>query len=270
MQRSGGSKYETVAWSLIDEPELPMRQTMDEGELRELAASISAVGILEPLLLERRGQRYRVVVGHRRYLAARLAGLTEVPALVYSPGEVEACAAIAHENQYRENVNAAEQAVYFARLLSERCGDDVDRLCALVRHRREHVEARLLLLRGDAGVLEAVRRGTISMAVARELNRVSDPGTRAVYLDAAERGGASARLVQQWRIESERLAAMVQEQAGQETSTGGGATTVPATPSPMVCWFCGGDEEPHTLRFQWLHGHCMRALEGLIGRCSKS
>lgn len=80
------------------------------GDLRELAGSIRQLGVLQPLVVERRGEVYQILAGHRRAAAARLAGLRTVPCVITRPVEtVDAIALMLTENEQRRGLNSAER-----------------------------------------------------------------------------------------------------------------------------------------------------------------
>ena len=95
------------------------RRNFDEDALHELAESIRQYGILQPLLLQKKDKYYEIIAGERRWRAARLAGLKEVPAIVkeYSSQEVVEIALI--ENIQREDLNPIEEAMAYQRLIKE-------------------------------------------------------------------------------------------------------------------------------------------------------
>ena len=95
------------------------RQHFNEDSLQELADSIKQHGIIEPLIVQKKGGQYDIIAGERRWRAARLAGLKEVPVIVkeYSDQEVFEIALI--ENVQREDLNPIEEAQAYKRLLTE-------------------------------------------------------------------------------------------------------------------------------------------------------
>ncbi|MCI8409766.1 MAG: ParB/RepB/Spo0J family partition protein [Lachnospiraceae bacterium] len=95
------------------------RKNFNEDALHELSESIKQYGILQPLLLQKRGKYYEIIAGERRWRAARLAGLKEVPAIVkeYTSQEIIEIALI--ENIQREDLNPIEEAQAYQRLISE-------------------------------------------------------------------------------------------------------------------------------------------------------
>jgi ParB family chromosome partitioning protein len=99
------------------------RTRMDEGALYELAESIRSQGVMQPVLVRPVGPaeagRYEIIAGERRFRAARLAGLAEVPVLVREVGDEAAAAMALIENIQREDLNPLEQAKGLQRLVSE-------------------------------------------------------------------------------------------------------------------------------------------------------
>jgi ParB family chromosome partitioning protein len=96
------------------------RTRMDEGALQELAASIRAQGLMQPILVRRvDGEKYEIIAGERRFRAARIAGLDEVPVLVRDVPDEAAAAMALIENIQREDLNPLEEAQGIQRLLGE-------------------------------------------------------------------------------------------------------------------------------------------------------
>ena len=84
------------------------RRRFDEAALNELAASIRAVGVLQPIIVSQEGERYTIIAGERRYRASRLAGLTEIPAIVRDWDSQKRLEAALIENLQRDDLNPVE------------------------------------------------------------------------------------------------------------------------------------------------------------------
>ena len=243
----------------IDEPEIAMRDAMSDEGLDELARSMQTLGLLQAIGVLPVGNRYRVIYGHRRFLAAQRLNWTSIEAKIFPPDTNLEEAAKSAENDEREQVNPGSQALYYHELLEKRCGGDVDRLAELTRKNRSFVEGRLELLR-DAEVLDAVRGERINLSVARELLKIKDDAYRRTYLDAAVRGGANANVVRQWRIDHDRFKAL-------QTSPDAGGDTTDAAPAPvqpvasiMRCDYCGSDDTPQDMELIYRHRGCSQTL----------
>jgi ParB/RepB/Spo0J family partition protein len=217
-----------IAVTLLRDPELAARTGMDDEGLRALADSIRDVGVIEPLIVKPLGDgTYEVVAGHRRLCAARALNLADVPCrLVLDAATAEAVKI--HENLLREDLSPADEGQFYLELY-EKNGQDTDRVAAIVRRPRAHVERRMLLFGGNALVLEALRAGDITLGVAEEFNRIERPEDVVFYLDYARRGGCSVRQAREWRAQANARASMA---AAAEASSGGAVG--PASPVPAA------------------------------------
>lgn len=174
---------------------------MDDGGLDSLAESIGAIGVKEPLLVAPAiAGKYEVIAGHRRLLAARIAGVDRIPCIIETDRDTEAAIRL-HENIEREDLNVADEAMFLGELYEQQ-GEDVDKVANAVRKSRAYVEERLLLLRGAKEVYDALREGKITFGVARELNKLHLEKDKLYYLNYAIRGGASIRQVREWRTQA--------------------------------------------------------------------
>ncbi len=116
----GGEALHSIAIDRIVTGKYQPRTHMDEGSLAELASSIKAQGIMQPILVRPvDGGRFEIIAGERRWRAAQRAGLKEIPALVRKVPDQEALALALIENIQREDLNPLEEAQGIARLISE-------------------------------------------------------------------------------------------------------------------------------------------------------
>lgn len=251
-------EFRELPVGLVDDPEIAMRETFDDEAFRELMQSISEVGLQVPIIVEQRGDRYRVVAGHRRICAARALHLAAVMCDVRQPSEVDAEAIKVLENDEREAVNAAEAALYLHRLYVEKCEHDVDRVCALTRRSRKYVEDRLNLVIGDEEVFDALKQRLISLSVAKELNRIKDRGYRRLHLDAASKFGMTAAAA----TDARKKANFAVDQAAQPAAAGAAADATTFTPSPVqnACYICHRTDHPERMRYVVVHEHCDLAI----------
>ena len=243
---------------VIDGPDLAMRDGFTGDEQRELEQSIAAHGIRVPLIVVARGDRYRVVAGDRRLHAARALGAVTVPCDVQDINDDDLEFVKVLENEDRAPVNAADAAAYCMRLYRERCGEDVDRVCAIVRRSRRWVEDRLILFAGDEKVYEALKADKISHAVALELNRIENDGYRWHHLDQALKYGMTKAAA----IDARKSANFATANHGRAADTSGAATDESAKPAPsdVVCYVCGRSDHRERMRYMTVHEHCDLAI----------
>lgn len=256
-------EYRLIPLDALRDPHAPMRETMDEELLADLANSIVDTGLQEPIrVLEVEGA-FEVIAGHRRLLACQMVGYSPVPCIVDRNTGISTIAKMIAENSAREDVNPIEEARLYARALVELAGNDTDALVDLVKRPRAYVEGRLLLLQGDPGVVEALEQRKITLAVARELNRVEDSGRRLIFLDAAVRGGANSRTVAEWRAQAAGLAP-VGDPPPYDVNADGQHALIPPAPG-FECMFCGDSEDTHLMELIYLHRQCKRMLLKALG-----
>ena len=173
--QSGGVRQ--VPIDLLGPSPYQPRWAVHEDTLRELAESIRARGILQPLLVRPDAAdqaRFQIIAGERRWRAAALAGLHEVPVLVRPLTDLEAMAAALVENLQREDLNAIEEAEGYRRLVEE-FGMTHEALAESVGKSRPHLTNTLRLLNLPEPVKQAVRNGAISAGHARALLGLSAP-----------------------------------------------------------------------------------------------
>lgn len=145
------------------------RKDFDDEALQELADSIAKYGVLQPLLVRPVGDNgYQLIAGERRWRAARLAGLTEVPVVVREMTDEEAAALSLIENLQREDLNPVEEAFGFRKLMDD-FGLTQEEAAEKVGKSRPAIANALRLLKLPAPILEHVRNGTISAGHARAL-----------------------------------------------------------------------------------------------------
>ena len=165
---------------LLAPNELQPRVQMDDGKLEELAASIRANGIIQPILVRRTGQTYRIIAGERRWRAAQRAGLHKVPVVVRdvvegSDKQLLELALI--ENIQRENLNPLDEALAYQRLAND-FGLTHDQIGAAVGKDRSSVANMLRLLKLSEEVRANLSSGALSMGHARALLGIEDPASQ--------------------------------------------------------------------------------------------
>ena len=144
------------------------RKSFDERRLEELAASIRAHGVLEPILVRRAGTGYAIVAGERRWRAAQRAGLKEIPAILREASDRESFELALVENLQRADLNAMEEAEAFDELVRDH-GLTQEQVAERVGRDRSTVANALRLLKLPADVRDQVRGGALEMGHARAL-----------------------------------------------------------------------------------------------------
>ncbi|QWT47002.1 ParB/RepB/Spo0J family partition protein [Azospira inquinata] len=176
---TGRDEQRTLPLDALKPGKYQPRTKMDEASLQELAASIRAQGIMQPILVRPLGNGYEIIAGERRWRAARLAGLAEVPTLVREIPDEAAAAMSLIENIQRENLNPLEEALGLQRLVDE-FGLTHQQAADAVGRSRPAASNMLRLLQLAAPVQDLLLESRIDMGHARALLPL--PGAEQVQL----------------------------------------------------------------------------------------
>ena len=162
-----------VKVSLIEPNKDQPRKAFDEDALIELSESIKQYGVLQPLLVQKKDNYYEIIAGERRWRAAKLAGVKEVPVVIkdYSSQEVMEIALI--ENIQREDLNPIEEAKAYQRLIKDYRLKQ-DEVAEKVSKSRAAITNSLRLLKLDERVQDMVMEGKISSGHARTIISIED------------------------------------------------------------------------------------------------
>lgn len=233
-------KTEMIAIEKIDPPKDIIRDQIDPESVRELAESIREQGLLQPILLRSNGNRYEVVAGHRRLLAHRLIGLTEIKAFVRTLTDEETLVLRATENLQREDLSPIEEAKVYGRL-RQKMGLSIEEIARKMGKNRITVKKHLKLLELPEYIQDYVDRGTLSMQVGLKLNEIKDEELQRYYVGCAVEHGITAKVADMWVDDYEA------SKRGNyyESSRGRGEEEIKIEPAPIfvTCFVCHGPAE---------------------------
>lgn len=171
------------------------RKNFEESSLYELAESIRTHGIIQPLVLNKMGTRYMIIAGERRYRAAKIAGLTKVPAIIktYTPQQIREISLV--ENLQREDLNPIEAARAIKALMEE-FSLTQEETARRIGKNRSTVTNTLRLLTLSDEVIELVEKGQLSAGHARALIAIEDKWAQIRLARKAVAEGLSVRAVE--------------------------------------------------------------------------
>lgn len=169
--------------SLIEPNASQPRKIFNEESLKELADSIQEHGVLQPILVKKKGRMYEIVVGERRWRASKMAGLREIPAIIKDMDSKEAAEAALIENIQREDLGSVEEARAYKALIDE-YDLTQEELAKRVSKSRTAVTNSMRLLQLDDEVLDLIESGELSAGHARAILGIS--GKRNQYKAARE------------------------------------------------------------------------------------
>jgi ParB family transcriptional regulator, chromosome partitioning protein len=210
------------------------RSHFDEESMSALAASIRAVGLLQPVLvrqLEADAESYELIAGERRWRAARRAGLQTIPALVQTADDVGSLEKALVENLHREDLNALEEAAAYQQLIDE-FGLTHEQVANRVGKGRATVTNTLRLLQLPAGAQRALAEGSISAGHARALLGTPDRALQERLVERIVEEGLTVRAVEEvvrGGGTELRVVPPVPEAAADESSGTTSGTTGPGT-----------------------------------------
>ncbi|MBR0137732.1 MAG: ParB/RepB/Spo0J family partition protein [Erysipelotrichaceae bacterium] len=145
-----------------------MRKDFDEEKLRELAQSISQHGVFTPVLVRRVGESYQLITGERRLRATRMAGLSEIPAIIMDLDDLQVSEVTLLENIQRSDLNAIEEASGYRALIQQH-GYTQEDLAKRIGKSREHIANSMRLLRLPEEIQKMVADHRLSMGHVRPL-----------------------------------------------------------------------------------------------------
>lgn len=187
-----------LALSKIDiNPEQP-RKTFDEVALNELAESIKEKGVLQPLLVRPVKNRYQLVAGERRFRAAHIAKLKEVPVIIKDLSDKDSMEIALIENLQREDLNAVEEAQGI-KLLMDKYSLTQEEVAGKLSKSRPAVANSIRLLNLSDKILSQLKEGLLSAGHARSLLSIEDKAKREAIADLIIKNNLSVR-------ETEKLA----------------------------------------------------------------
>jgi ParB family transcriptional regulator, chromosome partitioning protein len=181
-----------IALDLIDSTDDQPRKQFSEDTLIELAGSIRENGVIQPIIIEKTKNRYRIVAGERRYRAAHLAGLDRIPAIVRNYTADDRLQVALIENIQRENLNPMEEAAAYDTLLKQ-LGLKQDELATRIGKSRSTIANTLRLLKLPHIMQDALVAGTITAGHARAILSVINPAERDGLFSKIVAAGHSVR-----------------------------------------------------------------------------
>ncbi len=170
-------KIDNISVDLIVKNKNQPRSKFDKKSLKELAESIKEKGVLQPILVRAQGEKYEIIAGERRFLAAKMANLEYIPAIVKELGDEESAEIALIENLQRENLNPVEEALAYKGLM-DKFGYTQETLAKKVGKERTTISNTIRLLSLPDEIIEMLKNGDLSAGHARAILSLSDNSSR--------------------------------------------------------------------------------------------
>jgi ParB family chromosome partitioning protein len=193
---TGATYAELPVEQITPNPRQP-REVFDEEAMSELVASISEVGLLQPIVVRHTGERaYELIMGERRWRAARQAGLVAIPAIVRHTSDEDLLRDALLENLHRSQLNPLEEAAAYSQLLED-FGCTHDELSVRIGRSRPQITNTVRLLKLSPAVQRRVAAGVLSAGHARALLGVDEPAAQDRLAHRIVAEGLSVRAVEE-------------------------------------------------------------------------
>ena len=192
----GGSRFEDISVNKVRPNAHQPRKVFDEDELTELSESIRTVGVLQPVVVTPVDGEYELVMGERRWRAARKAGLATIPAIVRTTANEDMLRDALLENLHRVQLNPLEEAAAYEQMLND-FGCTQDELSEKVQRSRSQIANTIRLLKLSAGVQKRLLNGEITAGHARCLLAIDEPDVQVSTANRVIDEGLSVRATEE-------------------------------------------------------------------------
>jgi ParB family chromosome partitioning protein len=225
-QNLSGEQVHRVPVAQIKPCEFQPRKDFGAEALRELADSIQKQGLLQPLVVRRANGGYELIAGERRWRAAQIAGLSELPVLIREADDRKVLELALIENLQRENLNPIEEALGYSKLIEDFALTQ-EEAAERVGKNRVSVANLLRLLQLSTDIQNYIRSNLLSFGHAKAILSITHPESQKQAAEEVIRGGLSVR-------ETEKLVAERNEQSGAVSRNGGLATRPAHSPDVHI------------------------------------
>ena len=251
------SEFGMIPLDLIDDPQRPMRTDMTPESVEDLVMSMRQVGMIEPLVVKKIGERYEVIAGHRRLLAAGIVQLPKAPCFIVEATQEQTELLKIHENLYRAEVRPSDEAQHF-RYLINHYKFSPSKLAQLIGKSDGYVTDRLAIFGYPTPLKEALDKQQIKFSVAREFCKMTDTKKMIEYLYYSIRNGITTQGARQWVQDYERSKQNQQSATSVEANLG---TTSYDIQTLSKCIYCQEGISLIEANVVYIHTHCLREVE---------
>ena len=245
-------KIHPIPIDKIDDPQIAIRSDLSPEAVEDLTSSIKQVGIIEPLIVRRAGDRFEVIAGHRRLIAATYADLVIVPCLILETDDLHAQTLRLHENLARKDLSPLDWAIWLAQL-KQQFKISIAKLAELLKMSEDWVYQRLEINDYPDSLKKALQYNLISFSSARELVKIEDPQKREQYISYAIKGGVTPSLAARWKAEA-NLTPLPQSALSPSQSQPPPASQ--GAENPDICEICQQEIKLGELRYVKVHDKC--------------
>jgi len=278
--------WKDVPVSLIDAPELPIRLFIDKEFVTELGMDMRKLGQLQNIIVRPKGDRYEVIVGHTRYLAAKESGMEALRALVVELDDYEALQHRLRENVMRRSMGPVSEALTLA-LMKERSGKTWKELAVDTPFSEDYIARRVRLLHLPEEIQGLVEVGELGPEHALSLLRYRSERVRPIIEKESERTRrpfdqivkelmtATARKIMRDRLTVQASRALIEQQLyllakeAVPPPVGEAVVKAPIQVPPRQCLICGHSYGPEHIDLRWVCAECFGLARRYVRRLAK-
>lgn len=239
-----------------------MRQEIDKESIQELANSIKAVGLINPITLRKDTKGYEVIAGHRRLEAAKSLGWETIPAICYKLDDTQTEKTKIAENIIRKDVDPIDEGYYLSEVM-KKLNLSQKELAQMIDRTESYVHDRLRATEYHPELKRAVRDGFMSFSVARELNKLVDEDQLLVCINTALEYGTTPAQARIW-VQNYKAQHIAQEATGPFTDLSPDESLLAHSKLLQTCQSCGVAKEPKDLLYLTLCRECNTAIKGAL------
>lgn len=229
------------------------RSEQEDEEIQGIAASIKRIGIIEPIIVVRKGDAFLLVAGHRRIAASKIAGLAEIPAILREASDANAAEVAFAENFFRRDLSPVELAAAIRGCIDDKVMT-IEQLAKGLHRSEQWICDQAKLTTWPDEVLQAIHARRLSVSAGRNLAAISEPNYRAFLLRNAVENGVTARVTAGW-LQAWQLSRPPEEALSTQPVAGvmPAAAVVPQAP----CLFCAQVKRTDALNYMPVCGVCL-------------
>jgi ParB family chromosome partitioning protein len=248
------SETQEIPLSQINEPANPMRTDLDMDSIKELAASIATLGLLQAIVVRPVADRFEVVAGHRRLKAHQILGRETIKAVVRVMTDDELSEIMAAENLEREDIDPVDQALFIGRLM-QLPDATIQGIAKRLNRSAPWVSDRLNILEYPEYLVVAIKLGKIKLGVAKWLGQIEDDAYRKMFVESAVRNGMS-NLQAEYAYRQYEVGVM--PSLDDIAAAGEALRTDEPVKMRALCARCGNNAFEPNLHMVWTHVDCDR------------
>jgi len=252
--------FQSVKMDLIDRPVDVARLEVQSTEIENLADSIRERGLLQPIKVARKGERYTIIFGERRFLACKMLERKTISATVVDASDEEIAIDRAIENIQRVNLTPVEEGLQYRGMI-EMLGMKLYQVAKKVGRKEGTIKRKLDLLKYPENFVAAVHAGKVSLTVAEEIMDCKDAGHRDYLLEMATEHGVTAAIVRNWVQDwrkSIREGGGVNREGRESPNVNLSKTTY------MTCGLCDGPVPIDKVRSLTICDECLKKLDEML------